>query len=599
MARMFNRLITFKEMFLIEDIKRTFALLGPYLIKYKASYFALFTITILQIFLTLGFAWFFGTMTDAAVQNRMELFKWLIPSGIGLLTASLTLSYYYTILESKTINIIKLELKDKVLTHILHMSPSKMNSMRTGDLMTHFTNDIQSTEGVIGSNLLYLLQLPLTFIAVTVYMFQINWQMSLIGFAVIPAAIFVGGFFGILLRNNSRTMFHQISSINSSLHDIFQGMPVIRSFLLEKKMAHKQHQSNRALYHLEMKNAKLRGLFYIGGEAITSITYVTGLCLGAYFVSKSMMTVGSLLTFVTLMQHLISPLTGLAGTWGNFQSSATAVERLSAVLSELLESHDTVLEQSRFSGAIMLKDICFAYEREEVIKDFSLNIQAGKTVAIVGPSGAGKTTLFQLIQGFYEPQGGEILLDDIPFCKLNKSEIRQAFSFVAQETFLFSGTIRDNLLLGRSGITEQEMIEAANTANIHEFIMSLPDRYETEVGERGVRLSGGQKQRLSIARAILKNASILLLDEATSALDTESEEYIKQALLAMPNKTTLIIAHRLSTIQHADLIVVMEKGKIVQSGTHQELSSIPGMYKRLLGTQNAVEEYPLARQIIS
>ncbi|WP_224771230.1 ABC transporter ATP-binding protein [Metabacillus idriensis] len=587
--------IAFKNMFLIEDIRMTFNLLGPYLLKYKSSYISLFLIMLLQIFLTIGFAWFFGTITDAAVQSKTEKLKWLLPLGLGFLIISLASTYFYTYLESITINKVKLELKEHVLKHLFLLPVKKTANMRTGDLMTHFTNDINCIEGVIGSNLLYLIQLPLTFAAVSVYMFMINWQMALIGFTVIPLAVVIGAIFGILLRNNSRKMFTQISDINSTLNEIFQGLSVIRSFLLEKKMAQKQSRQNQDLFTLEMKNTKLRGFFYIGGEAITSITYITGLCLGAYFVSKSMITVGSLLTFVTLMQHLISPLTGLAGIWGSFQSSASAVERLSNVLNEEVEgNHLPLYVPAKMKGSIQLKNITFSYDQQKnSINNITLDITAGQTVAIVGPSGAGKTTLFHLIQGFYQPDSGMITLDHYLAEHLPPSVVRSSFAYVAQETYLFSGTIKDNLLLARPNISILELVTAAKQANIHDFIMTLPNQYDTEVGERGVRLSGGQKQRLSIARAILKKAPILLLDEATSALDSESEQFVKEALTAIKNKTTLIIAHRLSTIQHADLIVVMDEGKIVQMGRHEELVTQDGLYKKLSHLQlNAKEKMP-------
>ncbi|WP_191565596.1 ABC transporter ATP-binding protein [Metabacillus idriensis] len=597
-----KKLITFKNMFLIEDIQRTYTLLGPYLLKYKKSYACLFLIMFAQISLTIGFAWFFGTITDAAVQNEAEKLKWLVPIGISLIGVSLAASYFYTYLESKTINTVKLELKELLLKHILLLPVKKTSSMRTGDLMTHFTNDVNCIEGVIGSNLLYLIQLPLTFTAVSIYMFMINWQLASIGFTVIPLAIVIGAVFGILLRNNSRKMFTQISDIISTLNEIFQGLSVIRSFLLEKEMSLKQNTQNQELFELEMKNTKLRGFFYIGGEAITSITYITGLCLGAYFVSKSMITVGSLLTFVTLMQHLISPLTGLAGIWGSFQSSASAVERLSSILNETTEVENLpeYVSAKSIKGSLQLKNVHFSYgQQKKAIENFTIDIPNGKTVAIVGPSGAGKSTLFHLIQGFYQPDSGMIMLDHNPAELLPPSVVRSSFAFVAQETFLFSGTIKDNLLLARQSISNSELVTAAKQANIHDFIMTLPNQYDTQVGERGVRLSGGQKQRLSIARAILKNAPILLLDEATSALDSESEQFVKDALAAIKNKTTLIIAHRLSTIQHADLIVVMDEGKIVQMGRHEELITQDGLYRKLSHLQFKAKENLPSLQAIS
>ncbi|WP_338789134.1 ABC transporter ATP-binding protein [Metabacillus sp. FJAT-53654] len=575
--------------FNLKGIQKTFQLLGPYILKSWKSYSGLIVILFVEIFLTIGFAWFFGTITDAAVQGQFNKLKSLIPIILSLITISLFVTYFNTYLQSYVTSKIKRDLKEHVLKQILLLPTEKRSKIRSGDLLTHFTNDINCIDGVIGSNLIYLIQLPLISMAVFFYMLQINWQLSVLSLLIIPIAIVVGGVFGILIRNNSRTIYNKIGDINSNLSETFQGLSVIRSFLLEGFFAKIFASQNHEFFHLEMKNAKLRGTFYVAGGAISSIAYIISLCLGAFFVSTGQITVGSLLTFVTLMQHLINPLTGLAGLWGSFQSSASAVERISKVLDVEPEVIDfpTYTKNSSQPKSIKFKNVTFSYDPEtEILKQINLDIPTGKIVAFVGPSGAGKTTLFNLIQGLYQPQSGQVLLNGMLINELSPSTLRSSFSYVAQETFLFSGTIKDNLLLARPDITELEMINATIHANIHEFILTLPDQYDTEIGERGVRLSGGQKQRLSIARAILKDAPILLLDEATSALDSESEFQVKIALdRLMKNRTTLVIAHRLSTIQHADLIFVMDEGRIVQQGNHQELMSQDGLYRKLTQTQ--------------
>ncbi|MCM3650401.1 ABC transporter ATP-binding protein [Metabacillus litoralis] len=578
----------------IRGIQRAFQLLGPYIVKSWKFYAGLILILFVEIFLTIGFAWFFGTITDAAVQGQFEKLKSLIPIILALICISQFVTYFNTYLESYVTSKIKRDLKEHVLKHIMLLPTNKLSKIRSGDLLTHFTNDINCIDGVIGSNLIYLIQLPLISLAVFFYMLHINWQLSVLSLIIVPIAIIIGGVFGILIRNNSRTIYNKISDINSNLHETFQGLSVIRSFLLERMFAKKFTKQNDEYFNLEMKNARLRGSFYVAGGAISSIAYIISLCLGAFFVSNGTITVGSLLTFVTLMQHLINPLTGLAGLWGSFQSSASAVERISNVLDLQPEALDlpTYTKTSTLSKSIKFQNVNFHYEPEtEIYKQLNLEIPTGQVIAFVGPSGAGKTTLFNLIQGFYQPQSGQILMDDVSISDLSPSVLRSSFASVAQETFLFGGTIKDNLLLARPNITELEMINAAIHANIHGFIMSLPDQYDTEIGERGVRLSGGQKQRLAIARAILKDAPILLLDEATSALDSESEFQVKEALdRLMKNKTTLVIAHRLSTIQHADLIIVMNEGEIVQRGTHQELMSQEGLYRKLTQTQFLINQ---------
>jgi subfamily B ATP-binding cassette protein MsbA len=589
-----KRISSIIGLFNIGGIKKTFNLLHPYILKSWRAYLGLFVILLLDIFLTIAFAWFFGTITDTAVQGQFHKLKQLLLIALVLISTEFIVSYFNIYLESYVTSKIKRELKEHVLKHIMLLPTNTLAKIRSGDLLTHFTNDINCINGVIGSNLIYLIQLPLTSVAVFFYMLHIHWQLSVFSLFIIPVAIVIGGVFGILIRNNSRTIYNQIGDINSSLNEMFQGISVIRSFLLEKVFVSRFKQKNHEFFQLEMKNAKLRGSFYVAGGVVSSISYIISLCLGAFFVSKGNITVGSLLTFVTLMQRLISPLTGLAGLWGSFQSSASAVERISNVLDVQTEVLELPSYTSKYNlpKSIKFKNVSFYYEPEiDIFNQLNLEIPTGKVVAFVGPSGAGKTTLFNLIQGFYKPQTGQVLMDDVSINNLSPSVLRSSFAYVAQETFLFGGTIKENLLLARPNTTKVEMINATIHANIHEFIMSLPDQYDTEIGERGVRLSGGQKQRMAIARAILKNAPILLLDEATSALDSESEFQVKEALdRLMKNKTTLVIAHRLSTIQHADIIVVMDEGEIVQQGTHQELVAQEGLYRKLTQTQFLMDQ---------
>ncbi|WP_267879719.1 ABC transporter ATP-binding protein [Caldalkalibacillus mannanilyticus] len=439
--------------------------------------------------------------------------------------------------------------------------------------------------GLIGSSLIQFIRLPLIFIAVFIYMSYINLTLTLLCLTIIPFALLSGGVFGLLLRKNSRLILNLTGRMNGFLTESFQGFHVIRSFTMEKRLHKKYAEHNQELYNLEKKNANLNGWFQTGSEAAGSISFIACLSVGAYFVTNDLLTIGSLLIFINLMSHLIYPLTGLAGLWGSLQRSLSAVERISDVLDLSPESPDlpAYVPKDLATKSIEFDNITFSYDVDtQLIQQVNLLIPSGKVIAIVGPSGAGKTTLLNLLQGFYTPQEGRILIDDTPIDQLSTSTLRSSIAYVHQETFLFSGSIRENLLIARPDVTEEEMIRSAIHANIHSFIMSLPDQYDTEIGERGVRLSGGQKQRMAIARALLKDAPILLLDEATSALDSETEHQVQEALeRLMKDRTTLIIAHRLSTIQHADMIVVMDQGRIVQTGTHHDLISVDGLYRDL------------------
>lgn len=573
----------------IKTIPKTFTILLPFILKRWKAYLALLILLFLNIALTIAFAWFFGNITDAAIHGNIQRLKWLIPIGICFILLSIASNFIHTYAETVAHNGVKKDLQNHLYNHLLRMPVEKTSSMQSGKLITHFTSDIHYVDDIIGSNLINLIRLPLIFITVLIYLIHINWMLCFISLVVAPIAAVSAAIFGLFLRRNSRKINALYDSLNNMLNETFHGFQVIRSFTMESIMFKKYVNQNDQLYKLELSNAKLSGWFYSAGQLVSSIIYLISLCLGAYYVLKGEMQVGSLLIFVNLVNHLVYPLTGLASQWAGFQRSVTSMERLLKILEGPFDSKElsTFAPRKNISKTIQLKQVTFSYnENIKIFDRINLEIPAGKVIAFVGPSGAGKSTLFHLIQGFYRPQYGKILMDGVPIDDFSVSELRSSIAHVPQETFLFGGTIRENLLIARQDISEMEMYQAAKNANIHDFIMTLPDGYDSEIGERGIKLSGGQKQRIAIARAILKDAPILLLDEATSALDTETESLVKIALeQLMKGRTTLVIAHRLSTVQNADLIVVLNDGEIMQMGNHHELMNKPGLYQHLYQTQ--------------
>lgn len=574
-----------KQYFDREEMISAFSIVSPLLKKHWKAYAGLMLFLLTDILITLASAWFLGDLSDAAVQGDFTRVKHLLPLAFGLILISFLTIYYDTYIETVATSSIKRDLKEQLLRQLLLSPVHKINTTHSGEFISHFTNDINSIDGMIGRNLINLIKLPLLFIAIFLYLAHISLLLSFVGLFIIPIAVIAGGIFGFLLRNSSRGILKLNSEMTSSLSEIFQGFIVIRSFLLERSFFSKYRQQNQQALALDLYNGKMKGLFYAGGEAIALIAFLVTLCFGALIVSKGMLTVGSLLAFVTLSNRLIYPLNGLAGQWAAFQRSISAIERIAPILKVQYETTDfpEFFQEKPKQKAICFQDMTFSYDGERYIfENFNLQIPTGKSIAIVGASGAGKSTLFNLLQGFYQPQAGKIYVDQTPISALTASELQNLIAYVPQETFLFTGTIRENLLLANPQTTEKGLVTAARAAHIHDFILSLPHGYETKIGEKGVTLSGGQKQRIAIARAILKNAPILLLDEATSALDNETEYLVKEALQGiMKNRTTIVIAHRLSTIQNVDSIVVIDKGKLIQSGKHEELIHQPGLYRDL------------------
>ncbi|MCY9660237.1 ABC transporter ATP-binding protein [Paenibacillus chondroitinus] len=573
----------------IKDVRTTYSILKPYMITHRKAYMGLFLLLFVDIGLTLSFSWFFGHLTDAAIHSFFGRMKWLVPLGALLVAVSIASTYLTTLWETIATNGVKRDFSADVFKHIMQLPGKHIDGKHSGDLLAHFTNDIHNLDGIIGSSLIYLIKLPFIYVAVFIYLLQISWKLALVSVFVAPVAMVSGVIFGFMLRKNNRQIQDLVARMNVLLNETFSGLFVIRSFLMEKFIFAKYVNRNQELYALELQNAKLRGWFYVGSQAAASVTFLISLCLGSYYVSSGVLTVGALLTFINLVNHLVYPLTELAGQWAGLQKSISAMERIFKILEIEIES-DSLPEAIAYKpmlSAIHFKDVSFSYDGQKLVFDqFHLQIPPGKVVAIVGLSGAGKSTLFHLLQGFYLPQSGSITINGHSTAAMTVSEQRSLFAHVSQETVLFSGTVRENLQLAKPGITDAQMIQAASIAGIHTFITTLPNGYDTEIGERGSRLSGGQRQRMAIARALLKDAPILLLDEGTSALDSETEYHVQKSMeKLLYNRTTLVIAHRLSTVQNADLILVMDEGKIVQMGRHEEIIRQEGLYRRLYRLQ--------------
>lgn len=561
----------------------------PYVLPYWKVYAILFLFLFINLFTTFLMAWFLQHITDAAINKDFLLLKKLFILGFFILIFVSVMSFLNSYVESAAIHKVRRDLKIALFDKMLRMRPGQFMAYHSGELLSRMTNDINGAAGLIGSNLLHLIRLPLSFIAVFFYLASMNWKLSMITLAVAPLVLASGLCFGVLTRNNSRLYQENLSKINSFLNDVSAGYSVIRTFSLERIMFKKYKEYNEEQLALELKEAKLSGGMGAGSSTAGLIAYFLNLGIGTYLVASGSLSIGSLLAFVSLIGYLVYPFTGLASSWISFQRSVAAFERAWEILGSSSE-YKNMPESIRSplsSLSVELRNVSFSYDGQtDVIQNLSLTIPAGKVIAIVGPSGAGKSTLLKLLLGFYKPAKGEILFNHQPMQQYSPSILRSFMAYVPQESYLFDGTIRQNLQHGYPDSSEMEWMKASKEANIHDFIQSLPEKYESPIGERGVRLSGGQKQRISIARAILKNAPLLLLDEATSSLDNENEFAVQESLdRLMKNRTTVVIAHRLSTIQNADWIVVMDKGKVVAQGKHPMLLQQDNPYSRMYRLQ--------------
>jgi ATP-binding cassette subfamily B protein len=568
-----------------DNMRIPFFRLMPYLKKFWQIYLSLMILMFMDILTTLFFTWFLSQVTDAALAKNISQVRWLLLFGTVMVILNIGVSYYETVLELDAVNKVRRELKLSLFQHMLRL-PSRFYAVHhSGDLVSRLTNDVNAVQGAIGINLLNLIRMPLMATAAFIYLLTIHWKLALMCLLLGPAALLVGGVFGKLIRDNGRRLQDYLGRVNSLLHDVFAGHTVMRAFAMERKLEDRYRIDCDQVLSMEQREAKLLGWLQAGSGTISLTSFFVSMGIGAYYVAEGSISIGSLLAFLTLIQHLIYPFSGIAKQWGGLQRSLAAVERIWKVMDERPERSKlpSYIHPVPLHTGIRLNQLTFSYDdKKKVLRDINMMIPVGSTIAFVGPSGAGKSTLFQVIMGFYYPTSGTIILDDIPMDTADIGVWRSYMSYVPQESYLFTGTIRDNIAGGLPDASDEAITRAAMDSNAHEFITELPDGYDTWIGERGITLSGGQKQRITIARAILKDAPILLLDEATSSLDTETEAAVKEALLRlMKGRTTLIIAHRLSTVLHADWIVVMDQGMLVEQGTHEQLLSEQGLYTRL------------------
>ncbi len=458
---------------------------------------------------------------------------------------------------------------------------------RSGEMISRITNDTTIIMNVVSTQMISLLTNFVSIIGSIVILFYLDWQMTLLMVLSIPVIFLVVIPAGRRIRRISRKTQEQMASMTAFLSQMLSEIRLVKAYGMEKREQAQGEGDIEKLFKYGLKEARVQAVL----APVMSVT-VTGMMVlivgfGALRVANGILGAGELVAFILYLFQIVFPLGQMAQFITMVQKARGATERVSNILDEKAEEYQKELSFSKHSSSIQFHKVRFAYDQDNVLKGISLEIPTGKTTAIVGPSGSGKTTIFSLLERFYEPTGGSITVDGRPLSSYHLSDWRRMIGYVSQENPILSGSIYENIAYGVDReVSPEEVIKAAKMANAHEFIQQLPQGYETEVGERGLRLSGGQRQRIAIARAFLRDPVYLLLDEATSNLDAESERAVQQGLdQLMKGRTTIVIAHRLSTVVDADQIIVLEQGRITGTGTHEELLKSHLLYQTLVQEQ--------------
>jgi ABC-type multidrug transport system fused ATPase/permease subunit len=482
------------------------------------------------------------------------------------------------------------DLRKELFDKFLDLPLSYYSTEKKGKLLSSMTTDVQEIEWSILNVIDAIFKSPIIIAGSIFFMIYISPQLTAFVAVLLVFTAFIIGGISKNLKKESGKAQEKVAELTSTLEETIGGIRIIKGFGAEKHLSKRFEQENSSFRNILTALIWRRDLSSPLSEflGITVVTFL--LYYGSVLVFEDKLQPETFFTFVFAFYQVIEPSKTFATTYYNIQKGLGALDRVEAILftPNPIEEKQNAKDIEGFNTDIIFDKVSFAYRDggEEVLRDISLTIPKGKIVAIVGPSGAGKSTLTDMLPRFYDPTGGKILIDGRDLKDISLSSLRDQFSLVSQEAILFHDTVRNNIVFGKQA-TEEEIIHAAKVANAHDFISAMPQGYDTLIGDRGVKLSGGQRQRLTIARAVLRNPAILILDEATSALDSESERWVQDALTQlMKGRTSIVIAHRLSTIQNADIIVVMENGKIIQMGNHQELIAEDNLYRKLVEMQN-------------
>jgi subfamily B ATP-binding cassette protein MsbA len=538
-------------------------------------------------------AWLVTPAFNELLVEKIRTYLILLPIGAFLLFVfrgffAFTNSFLMSSIGRKTVRMLRQAFYEKVL----RLPMSTFSQRSSSSLLSRALNDIASVQKSIASTSRNFFVHSLTAIALAGVALYRKWDLALLSFIIIPLIVIIIGKLGKRLKKQSKKGRKLISRVTKIIHESLLGIRIVKSFTMENEMKKRSERAVGEHYRNVMRQVRLNEFTSLSVEIIAGAGVAIVLWYSFYLIIQGQLSVGEFLSLIVAITMMYDPLKKLSKVYNEFQRMRTAFHRLREIFA-LEDEKGGDIEKSQVEGEIILRNVFFKYPglKVNVLQDINLHIRPGENIAIVGYSGAGKSTLIDIILGFWRSYEGNILLDGIDIKDYDLKNLRSHIGVVSQDIVLFDDTVKNNILFGKPEAGEEEIKEAARVANAHDFIMEMPQGYDTYIGERGIKLSGGQKQRVSLARAVIKNPKILILDEATSSLDTDSEIKIQQALeKIMPGRTSIIIAHRLSTIKKADRIIVMDRGRIIQEGRHDELSSKEGVYQELSNMQFGLVE---------
>ena len=482
------------------------------------------------------------------------------------------------------------DLRSRLYNKLQSLDLGFFHDKQTGDLMSRVVNDTRDFELLYAHMIPEIITNVVTFVGVLVILLTVNWRLALITCAPIPLILLSGVVFSKIVRPFFKASQKSMGELNAQLQDSLSGLHEIQAFGQEKYESGRVQEKNLAQVGAMLRALRASAIFHPCVEFLSSAGTVLVVFFGGFLAYRGQLSVEDIVAFVLYLSLFYAPVSGLANLLESLQQSLAGAERVTLILDtpSAIQNAPDAQDMGRANGAVTFENVSFHYSNKiPVLKDISFSCEPGMMVALVGPTGVGKTTTTQLISRFYDPIEGRVLIDGKDVKGVTLESLRHNISPVLQDTFLFNGTISENIGYAKPDATQEEIESAAKAANIHEDILSMPEQYETKVGERGLRLSGGQKQRVAIARAILRQSPIIVLDEATASVDVQTEKQIQKAIKNLAGKQTIIaIAHRLSTIREADIILVFHEGRIIERGTHEELLELKGMYYKMHQAQS-------------